>query len=62
MRNKCLLIIGACLGLSSCTPIEREVSEEIIEEVVHECGAITGNIRHVDTRMTTAIGLSEDVR
>lgn len=39
MRNKCLLIIGACLGLSSCTPIEREVSEEILEEVVHECGA-----------------------
>ncbi len=39
MKYNKLLIIGACLGLASCTPIEREVSEEIIEEVVHECGA-----------------------
>jgi len=32
-------IITAFLACSSCTPIEREVSEEIIEEVIHECGA-----------------------
>ena len=36
---KCLLIIGTSLGLVSCTPVEREVSEEIIEEIILKCGA-----------------------
>lgn len=31
---KCLLIIGACLGLASCTPIEREVAEEGLEAII----------------------------
>ena len=32
--NKCLLIIGTCLGLASCTPIEREVAEEGLEAII----------------------------
>ena len=34
MKLNNLLIIGACIGLASCTPIEREVVEEGIEEIV----------------------------
>ena len=47
--NKCLLIIGACLGLASCTPVEREIAEEII---IHECGASAPPYLHEPENLT----------
>ena len=49
MLNKSLLIIGACLALSSCTPIEREITEEII---LHECGASAPPYLHEPENIT----------
>jgi hypothetical protein len=34
MKNKTLLIIGACLGLASCTPQEAVIAEEVVIESI----------------------------
>lgn len=38
--KKISLIIGTCLGLAACTPFERELAEEVVEDVIeYEEGA-----------------------
>jgi len=47
MRNKTLLIIGACLGLASCTPIREEIAD-----IQLECGASAPPYLHEPENIT----------
>jgi hypothetical protein len=55
-----LLIIGTCLGLASCTPIEREIAEEAVEIVCdYEKGA-TAPEKHKEEKDITGAFIKHD--
>ncbi len=56
-----LLIIGTCLGLASCTPIEREITEEAVEVFIeYEKGAKAPEYVLMDEDRTGAFIKNDD--